>query len=181
MERLSFCIYIEGVFDFRIDVIFTCFHVRGNPHHDAYGFQHWKEGGLFRSYLVGGSTGKFLGWWNALLWAAFAAGGPDTLALIAGEVQRPRKTISSAAKRTYIRIYLFYIGGIFFLNCLISSVNPRLIELLTTGAQSSAGSPWVIGIEQVGVKGLASLINAAILSSAFSCGNAFLLFHKINL
>lgn len=145
----------------------------GNPHHDAYGFQHWKEGGLFRSYLVGGSTGKFLGWWNALLWAAFAAGGPDTLALIAGEVQRPRKTISSAAKRTYIRIYLFYIGGIFFLNCLISSVNPRLIELLTTGAQSSAGSPWVIGIEQVGVKGLASLINAAILSSAFSCGNAF--------
>ncbi|KAI5967052.1 PUT4 [Candida theae] len=145
----------------------------GNPHHNAYGFQHWNEGGLFREYLVGGSTGKFLGWWNALLWAAFAAGGPDNLALLAGEVHRPRKTIASAAKRTYLRIYLFYIGGIFFLNCLISSINPKLVESLTSGAQSSAGSPWVIGIEQVGVKGLASVINAAILSSAFSCGNAF--------
>lgn len=40
----------------------------------------------------------------------------------------------------------------------------------------SAIISWIAlgsGIEQVGVKGLASLINAAILSSAFSCGNAF--------
>lgn len=145
----------------------------GNPKHDAYGFQHWREGGLFREYLVPGPTGKFLAWWNSLLWAAFAAGGADNLALISSEVMHPRKNIALAAKRTYIRIYLFYIGGIFFLNCLISSINPKMVESLTNGTTGSAGSPWVIGIEQVGVKGLAALINACIMSSAFSCGNAF--------
>ena len=65
----------------------------GNPQHNAYGFQHWKEGGLFRPYLVGGTTGKFLGTYNCLIWAGFAAGGPDVLALIAAEVKMPRKTL----------------------------------------------------------------------------------------
>lgn len=145
----------------------------GNPRHDAYGFQHWKEGGLFREYLVDGSTGKFLAWWSSLLWAAFAAGGPDGLAMLAGEIKRPRTTMANAAKRTYIRVYIFYIGGMFFLCCLVSSVNPKLVAQLLEGSNSSAGSPWVIGIEDVGVKGLASVINAGIMMSAFSCGNAF--------
>ncbi|EMG46657.1 prnB Proline-specific permease [Candida maltosa Xu316] len=141
----------------------------GNPHHNAYGFQHWKEGGLFKPYLVGGSTGKFLGLYNCLIWAGFAAGGPDVLALIAGEVKLPRKNIGIAAKRSYIRIYLFYLGGIFFLNCLIASNDPALVASL----HSSTVSPWTLGMQNVGVRGLASVVNGAVLTSAFSCGNAF--------
>ncbi|KAI5953352.1 PUT4 [Candida jiufengensis] len=143
----------------------------GNPKGDAYGFKNWHP--LFKPYLVEGNTGKFLAFWNSLLWAAFAAGGADNLALIAGEVINPRKNIAMAAKRSYIRIYLFYIGGIFFLNSLISANSPLLLDAIKNGGEGAAGSPWVIGIKSVGVKGLDSLINALIMSSAFSCGNAF--------
>lgn len=141
----------------------------GNPQHNAYGFQHWKEGGLFRPYLVDGTTGKFLGTYNCLIWAGFAAGGPDVLALIAAEVKMPRKNIGIVAKRSYIRIYLFYLGGIFFLNCLIASNDPSLVKSL----KSSTVSPWTLGIQNVGVRGLGLVVNGAVLTSAFSCGNAF--------
>ena len=33
------------------------------------------------------------GTYNCLIWAGFAAGGPDVLALIAAEVKMPRKTL----------------------------------------------------------------------------------------
>lgn len=69
--------------------------------------------------------------------------------------------------------FIYSILEVFFLNCLISSVNERLVEQLSTGSTTSAGSPWVIGMEDVGVKGLASVINACVMTSAFSCGNAF--------
>lgn len=146
----------------------------GNPKHDAYGFQHWKEGGLFRAYLVPGSTGKFLGYWSTLVYAAFACGGADILAMVSGEISQPRKNLGLAAKRSYIRIYLFYFGGIFFMNTLCSSINPDLIAATESGASGAAASPWVIGIKSVGVHGLDSLVNALVMSSAWSCGNGFM-------
>ncbi|KAK6464819.1 proline-specific permease [Scheffersomyces coipomensis] len=145
----------------------------GNPQHNAYGFQHWKEGGLARAYLVKGSTGKFLGWWNVLIYAAFSCGGPDLLALVSGEMRNPRKNVALASRRAYIRIYLFYFGGIFFMNTLCSSINPTLLAAAVNGSVGAAASPWVIGIKEVGVHGLDSLVNALIMSSVFSCGNAF--------
>lgn len=145
----------------------------GNPKGDAFGFRNWPEGGLFKEYLVSGSTGKFLGFWNVLIYAAFACGGADMLGMIAGEVSQPRKNIALAAKRTYIRIYLFYIGGIFFMNSLCASNNADLIAASESGAAGAAASPWVIGIKSVGVSGLDSVVNAVVMSSAWSCGNGF--------
>ncbi|KAK6198488.1 proline-specific permease [Scheffersomyces amazonensis] len=145
----------------------------GNPKHDAYGFQNWKEGGLFRPYLKEGSLGNFLGWWNVFIFAALACGGPDLLAMVSGEIRNPRKNIALASKNAYIRIYLFYFGGIFFMNTLCSSTNPGLEDAIKKGQAGAAASPWVIGIRNVGVHGLDSLVNALIMSSGFSCGNAF--------
>ncbi|CAK7896859.1 amino-acid permease GAP3 [[Candida] anglica] len=146
----------------------------GNPKKDAFGFQHWSEGGLFKAYLVPGSTGKFLGWWNVLIYAAFSCGGPDLLAMVAGEVAQPRKAIPLAGRRAYIRIYLFYFGGIFFMNTLCASNDPTLLAAGKAGATGAAASPWVIGVKNVGVHGLDSLINAVIMTAAWSCGNGFM-------
>ncbi|EGW34890.1 uncharacterized protein SPAPADRAFT_131915 [Spathaspora passalidarum NRRL Y-27907] len=145
----------------------------GNPQHNAYGFQHWKEGGLVKPFLVSGPTGQFLGFWNVLIYAAFACGGPDLLALCASEMKMPRKSVGIAAKRSYIRIYLFYFGGIFFLNSLCASNDPTLLHAIDTNAVGAAASPWVIGIKNVGVRGLDSVVNVCILASAWSCGNGF--------
>lgn len=145
----------------------------GNPKGDAFGFRNWKEGGLMREYLVSGSTGRFLGFWNVLIYAAFACGGADMLGMVAGEVSLPRKNIALAARRSYARIYLFYIGGIFFMNCLCASNNPELIKASEDGAAGATASPWVIGIKSVGIHGLDSLVNAIVMTSAWSCGNGF--------
>lgn len=145
----------------------------GNPHGDAFGFQHWKEGGLFREYLVEGATGKFLGFWNVLIYLAFACGGPDLIAMIAGEVKEPRRLLLVCGKRAYVRIYLFYIGGIFFMNTLCSSVNEELLAARALGRSGAGASPWVIGVESVGVRGISSLVNAVVMTSAYSCGIGF--------
>lgn len=144
-----------------------------NPKGDAYGFRNWKEGGLFKEYLVSGSTGKFLGFWNVLIFAAFSCGGPDMLGMISGEISQPRLNIAMAAKRTYIRIFLFYVGGIFFVNCMCASNNPDLVAADASGKGGAASSPWVIGIKLVGVHGLDSVVNAVVMTSAWSCGNGF--------
>ncbi|ODQ64094.1 hypothetical protein NADFUDRAFT_84103 [Nadsonia fulvescens var. elongata DSM 6958] len=145
----------------------------GNPKHDRYGFKNWTESGLFHEYLAEGNTGKFLGFWSTLLYAAFASGGPDILALVSGEVINPRVNIPKAAKASYFRVYLFYIVGIFFMITLCSSSNPLLVKAYEENATGAGLSPWVIGIKTVGISGLDSLVNAVILTSAWSCSNAY--------
>lgn len=162
------CILIIGLMLFTL--VAMC---GGNPAGDAFGFRNWTAGGLFKEYLVEGPTGRFLGWWNVLVYAAFACGGADMLGMVAGEISQPRKNIALAAKRTYIRIYLFYIGGIFFMNSLCASNNPALVQAVADGRGGAALSPWVIGIKSVGVHGLDSLVNAVVMTAAWSCGNGF--------
>ncbi|WPK22799.1 hypothetical protein PUMCH_000012 [Australozyma saopauloensis] len=153
-------------------MLFTLITMCGaNPKHDAYGFRNWSQGGLMHEFLAKGSTGRFLGLWNVLIYAAFSCGGPDMLGMVAGEISQPRRSIALAAKRTYVRIYLFYIGGVFFMATICSSINPDL--LAARSVSGVASSPWVIGIKSLGVHGLDSVVNAVIATSAWSCGNGF--------
>lgn len=145
----------------------------GTPQGGALGFSNWSKGGLMKEYLIDGAGGRFFGFWFVLIYAAFACGGADMLGIIAGEISQPRKNIALAAKRSYVRIYLFYIGGIFFMNSLCASDNADLVEAAASGAAGAAASPWVIGIKSVGVHGLDSLVNAIVMTSAWSCGNGF--------
>ncbi|CAH6720154.1 probable lysine/arginine permease Can2p [[Candida] jaroonii] len=146
----------------------------GNPKGDAYGFENWPKGGLVKEYLVPGTTGRFLGFWKVMVYAAFSCGGPDLLGMIAGEVSRPRTVIPMAGRRAYIRIYIFYLGGLFFMASLCASNDPGLLAAKSGGAVGAAASPWVIGINNVGVHGLDSLVNVVIALSAWSCGNGFM-------
>lgn len=153
-------------------MLFTLITMCGaNPRHDAYGFRNWPQGGLMHEFLVKGATGRFLGLWKVLNYAAFSCGGPDMLGMIAGEISQPRKNIALAAKRTYVRIYLFYIGGVFFMATICSSINPLLVA--ARDQSGVASSPWIIGIKTLGVTGLDSVVNAVIATSAWSCGNGF--------
>lgn len=146
----------------------------GNPNNEVLGFKRWNQGGLFREFLATGSTGRFLGWWNVLIYAAFACGGPDQIALLGGEMENPRKQLPLAARATYFRICLFYFGGIFFMNSICAANDPVLVAAKENGSSGVLLSPWVIGIQSLGVKGLALVVNAGVLTLAFSCGNGFL-------
>lgn len=50
----------------------------------------------------------------------------------------------------------------------------RLLSQQASGVHTAAASPWVIAIQRAGIKALPSIINAVIITSAVSSGNAFL-------
>ncbi|OBZ79129.1 putative proline-specific permease put4 [Grifola frondosa] len=124
----------------------------GGPNHDRLGFRYWKHPGPFVQYGgIGGSKGQFLGWWAVLTQAAFSFIGTEIVAIAAGEAKNPRRNLPKAIKRVYIRILLFYIGGV--------NIQRRQV-------------PFVIAIKTAGIKGLPSVINAALLTSAWSAASS---------
>lgn len=146
----------------------------GNPQNDAYGFRNWGDGNHIHSYLVDGDAGRFLGWWKVVIYAGFTIAGPDMIALAAGEIVNPRRTIPRVAKLIFYRLVGFYVVGVLCVGIICSSRDPRLMGALADGAPGAAASPWVIGIENLGIRVLPHIINAAIMLSGWSCGNAYL-------
>ncbi|KAL5332583.1 amino acid permease/ SLC12A domain-containing protein [Aspergillus crustosus] len=146
--------------------------VGGNPKHDKYGFRHWTDGVMYEFY-TDGDTGRFLGLINVIIYAGFSLAGPDLPALAAGEIQNPRYTIPRVVKMIFWRIVGFYVIGTLAVTIICDSHDPQLINAIENGDAGSAASPWVIGIENLDIRGLPDLINVLILLSGWSCGNAY--------
>jgi amino acid transporter len=141
----------------------------GAPDHDRRGFRYWKEGAM-KEYVGTGATGRFTGLWSTLVNAAFSYGGVEMVAVAAGEAANPRKNIPKAVRRVFWRILFFYVLGSLMIGVTVSSNDPALTDDNAKGAQSS---PWVIAMKNAGIPVLPSIINAVILTSATSSGNAF--------
>ncbi|KAF8167918.1 amino acid permease [Crassisporium funariophilum] len=141
----------------------------GGPDHDRLGFRYWKHPGPFVQFDdIAGAKGRFLGWWAVLTQAAFSFIGTEIVAIAAGEAKNPRRNLPKAIRRVYIRILLFYIGGTAVIGLLVPSNDPGLN--LSSG--DAASSPFVIAIERAGIKSLPSIINACLLTSAWSAASS---------
>ncbi|KAH9905671.1 proline-specific permease [Xylariomycetidae sp. FL2044] len=142
----------------------------GGPHHDPLYFGYWNTPGAFVPYLVGGSTGRFLAFWTAFARAGFSfITSPELIALSAGETVAPRRNIPKAARRFVWRLAVFYGLGSLIIGILVPSDEGQLLS----GDSNASASPFVLGIQRAGIGGLNHVINAAILTSAWSAGNAF--------
>lgn len=138
----------------------------GVPKVDRIGFRYWKES-PFKPYYTTGSTGKFLAFWKASYSAVYSFGGISSISFFGGETQHPRKSIYVAGKRIFYRVFVLYILTVFSLTLILSADDSTIAS--PTG--DSTGSPFVIAIKRAGIKGLPSVINAVVLSSAFSAAN----------
>lgn len=142
----------------------------GPEQHGILGFHNWKHPGAFVPYMVDGNTGKFLGYWHAFISAGFAfITSPELIAIAAGETVAPRRNIPKAARRFVVRLAIFYGISSLLIGVLVPSNDKRLL-----GASNASASPFVIGILNAGIPILNHIINAAILTSAWSAGNSFL-------
>ncbi|KAL1700073.1 amino acid permease/ SLC12A domain-containing protein [Schizophyllum commune] len=144
----------------------------GNPEHDRFGFRYWNDPGPMAEYLVSGSLGRFLGFWGVFRIAAFSIGGPEFVSMCSGEAENPRQTIPKAIRRVFWRLATFYVLGILCVGILIASNDPDLIDGIANGTGVGA-SPFVIGMEHLGIRVLPHIISAVIITSATSCGNSF--------
>ncbi|KAK4546103.1 hypothetical protein LTR36_002240 [Oleoguttula mirabilis] len=146
----------------------------GGPNHEVYGFKYWQNPGPFVQYLgIQGSLGQFLGFWTTLSNAVYAYSGVEGISVAAAETQSPRRNIPIAAKRIFWRVLIFYVLSIFFVGLLVPSDDDDLLS--STGAGTAAQSPFVIAATSAGIKVVPSIINAVVLTSAWSSGNSGLL------
>ncbi|KAE8228050.1 hypothetical protein CF326_g7033 [Tilletia indica] len=132
------------------------------------GFQYWKNPGPFVQYLgIEGSWGRFLGFWSVLINAGFSFIGTEIVAMAAAEAKNPRKALPKAVNKVWVRILFFYILGTLAVGVIVPSNNDQL----TKGAQANK-SAFVIAIRAAGIKGLPSVINAALVTSATSAASS---------
>ncbi|KZT60255.1 hypothetical protein CALCODRAFT_429636 [Calocera cornea HHB12733] len=146
----------------------------GGPDHTRIGFLYWENPGPFVQYLgIEGSWGKFLGFWATFANAAYAYSGIESISVAAAETHNPRHAIPKAAKRIFFRILLFYVLSILVVSMIVPSNDP---DLLNPGANVGAAlSPFVIAANRAGISVLPHIINAIVLTSAWSSGNSGML------
>lgn len=95
----------------------------------------------------------------------------ESISLPAAETKNPRRNIPKAAKRIFVRVLLFYVLTTFTIGLVVKSNDPNLLH--STGNASQ--SPFVIAARRAGIKVVPSIINAVVLTSAWSAGNSTLL------
>ncbi|KAF2651069.1 hypothetical protein K491DRAFT_696740 [Lophiostoma macrostomum CBS 122681] len=143
----------------------------GIPGQERIGFRYWKSPGPFVEYIASGPWGRFLGYWAVMTSAVFSFAGVESLAMAAAETQNPRRNIPKACKRVFARVLIFYILAVLIVGMIVASDDDRLNN--TTG--DAAQSPFVIVAAAAGYKAIPSIVNAVVITSAWSSSNQALL------
>jgi amino acid transporter len=161
----------------------------GGPDQPRLGFHWWRQ--PVNSWLVPGAAGRTAAFFGTVIGSVFPFSfAPEMVIVTTGEMVNPRRNLPRTVSRFFWRIMVFYIGGALAISVICPSDDPRLtdggeifsslinkklrdITNATTGSGAHS-SPFVVGIKRAGIKGLDSVVNAVILTSAWSSGNAYL-------
>lgn len=143
----------------------------GGPNRDRLGFRYWENGLATKAMFAPGAGGRFSAFLWAIIYSSFAfTFAPELLVITGGEMVSPRKNLPTAARRYFIRLIIFYVFGALAIGVICNNTDRRL----THGGIGAGSSPWVIAIKNAGIPVLDSLINAVIITSAWSSGNSYL-------
>lgn len=148
----------------------------GGPNHDRLGFRYWEHPGAFKQgYLVSNvNTSRFLAFWTALIKSGFSfIFSPELITTAAGEAVAPRRNIPKATNRFIYRLFAFYVLGSLVIGVTVAYNDKSLLSGVASGGSGAGASPFVIGIQNAGIQGLNHVINAVILTSAWSSGNSW--------
>ncbi|KAL3468515.1 amino acid permease/ SLC12A domain-containing protein [Aspergillus heterothallicus] len=110
----------------------------------------------------------FGGFASAALLAIWAIGDQIYIGVLGGEAESPRYSMAHAANVVPWRVSVFYMVSVVLVSILVPSSDSRLL-----GGSGSAASPFVISVDDAGIKGVPDLINACmiigILAIALEC------------
>lgn len=145
----------------------------GNPLGDRYGFRYWRDPGAFAELYYTGDLGRFLGFLQCLIQASFTIAGPDYVSMAAGEAENPRWVMPRAYKAVFYRLTAFFVLGSLAVGIVVPHNDPELIAAFEAGKPGAAASPYVIAMNRLKVSVLPDIVNALVLTSAFSAGNSY--------
>ncbi|KAH9428473.1 hypothetical protein MCOR02_011023 [Pyricularia oryzae] len=145
----------------------------GNPLGDRFGFRHWQDPGAFAELHYSGDLGRFLGFLQCLIQASFTIAGPDYVAMAAGEAENPRNVMPRAFNAVFYRLTAFFILGALAVGILVPSNDQDLVNAFNSGAPGAAASPYVVAMNRLQIGVLPHIVNAMVLTAAFSAGNSY--------
>ncbi|KAI0159985.1 amino acid permease/ SLC12A domain-containing protein [Hypoxylon sp. FL1284] len=145
----------------------------GNPKHDRFGFRYWYEPGSFAEYYTTGSLGRFQGFMQCLIQASFTIAGPDYVSMAAGEAENPRVVMPRAYNAVFYRLTTFFMLGSLCVGILVPYNDPELTEAFASSAPGAAASPYVVAMNRLAIPVLPHIVNAMVLTAAFSAGNSY--------
>ncbi|GAB0135522.1 hypothetical protein EsDP_00003857 [Epichloe bromicola] len=145
----------------------------GNPKGDRFGFRFWKDPGAFAPLYYQGSLGRWLGFLQCLIQAAFTVAGPDYVSMAAGEAENPRKVMPRAYNAVFYRLTAFFVLGTLCVGILVPYDDEELKAAFASSAPGAAGSPYVVAMNRLGIGVLPHVVNAMVLTAAFSAGTSY--------
>jgi amino acid transporter len=147
--------------------------VGGNPQHHAFGFTYWKNPGAFTELYYEGSLGRFLGLLQCLIQASFTIAGPDYVSMAAGEAENPRYVMPRAFNAVFYRLTTFFMLGSLCVGILVPFNDAELSAAFKNAEPGAAASPYVVAMNRLGIPVLPHIVNAMVLTAAFSAGNSY--------
>ena len=146
----------------------------GSPSGIVFGTQYWTNPGSFNN--------GFKGICSVFVTAGFAFVGTELAGLTAAETvsyfylcishhqANPRQTIPRATKQVTWGIIILYLVPLTIIGCLVPYTEPRLLQ--HAYSTDIRASPFVIAVQNAGIKVIPSIVNAVILLSILSVGNS---------
>lgn len=134
----------------------------GGPVGGFIGGKYWNNPGAF--------SNGFKGVCSVFVTAAFSFAGTEMVGLAAAEAENPRKMLPKATKQVFWRLILFFIGSIILIGLLVPYNDSRLLN--ASSSVDITASPFVIAIEDAGIRGLPSVMNVVIMVAVLSVGNS---------
>jgi amino acid transporter len=145
----------------------------GNPLHDRFGFRYWRDPGAFAELYYEGSLGRWLGFLQCLIIASFTIAGPDYVSMAAGEAENPRVVMPRAFNAVFYRLTAFFVLGSLAVGILVPYNDQELKAAFASGAPGAAASPYVVAMNRLQIRVLPDIVNAMVLTAAFSAGNSY--------
>ncbi|KAJ5052206.1 uncharacterized protein L3040_001965 [Drepanopeziza brunnea f. sp. 'multigermtubi'] len=143
----------------------------GVPGQERLGFRYWKNPGPFVAYIAKGHWGQFLGFWKVMTNAVYSFAGVESVSVAAAETKSPRQNIPKACKKVFARVAIFYLLSVLIVGMLVPSND----DTLNNDAGNASTSPFVTAATRAGIQVVPSIINAVVLTSAWSASNQSLL------
>ncbi|KAJ2897139.1 amino acid permease [Zalerion maritima] len=145
----------------------------GNPLHDRFGFRYWETPGSFAEFYTDGSLGRFMGFLACLIQASFTIAGPDYVSMAAGEAENPRVVMPRAYNAVFYRLTSFFVLGSLCVGILVPYDDEELTAAFANAEPGAAASPYVVAMNRLKIDVLPHIVNAMVLTAAFSAGNSY--------
>ena len=148
---------------FILGIVLIC---GGTPEGHYIGNKYWRE----KAFVGAPGVPRFKNICSNFVVAFFSYSGVESCCLAAAESKNSHKTLPKSSKRTFWLVTLSYMSILTLIGFLIPYDDPRLLG--GSNSVDATASPLVIAIENGGIKGLSSLMNAIILIAVLSVANS---------